>query len=43
MLKASREILEPGIQMALDGEAFLKILPSADFCLLYLLSLYIFI
>lgn len=40
MLKASREILEPGIQMALDGEAFLKILPSADFCLLYLLYLY---
>lgn len=38
ILKASREILKAGIQMALDGEAFLKILLSADFCLLYFLS-----
>lgn len=40
-LKASREILEAGIQMALDGEEFLQILLSADFCLLYF-YLYIF-
>lgn len=41
ILKASRKILEAGIQMAVDGEAFLKILLSADFCLIYFLSLYI--
>lgn len=41
ILKASRKILEAGFQMALDGEAFLKILLSADFCLLYFLYLYI--